>query len=634
MALTPQWMDELRSRITLSSLIGRTIRVQKAGREFKACCPFHNEKSPSFTINDEKGFYHCFGCGAHGDAIRWMTDQRGMPFMDAVKELAAEAGLEVPAADPRAAQKAEERAGLHDVMAAAQEWFVDNLNGLEGAEARAYLDRRGISAAVAQDFGFGFAPDSRGRLKRELARFDVPMLIEAGMLISVEDKEPYDRFRGRLMIPIKDVRGRVIAFGGRILGAGEPKYLNSPDTPLFDKGRTLYNLNNALPASRQSGMMLVVEGYMDAIALAAAGLPHVVAPLGTALTETQIEMLWRSVERPALCFDGDNAGQKAAMRAATRALPLLRPGHSLDFVLMPQGQDPDDVLRAQGKAAMESLINARIPLVDLLWRHELNAAPLSTPEEKAHLRTRLRTHVEGIADKEVRRHYADAFEEQLQTLFARTRPAFTPRPAGQKWQGGRGLGKFTPGPAAPLTDTKDVGQSGMMDTLPRAVIAGLLRYPARIEPHFEALMGFTCADVTLDRLLAWLITKLPDKETLDEKGLDILMGDTQLYNCARELLRADGLRFTFTLPQSSADGPKLASDPVLQQRQMNIAMADLDEAIRVMVTRPMLIATLAEATALFERDMTDESFAEQQRLRRELNDLDGRLADLMQRDDD
>ncbi len=634
MALTPQWIDELRSRITLSSLIGRTIRVQKAGREFKACCPFHNEKSPSFTINDAKGFYHCFGCGAHGDAIRWMTDQRGMPFMDAVKELAAEAGLEVPAADPRAAQKAEERAGLHDVMAAAQAWFVDNLNGLEGAEARAYLDRRGISAAVARDFGFGFAPDSRGRLKRALEQFDTSMLIESGMLISVEEKDPYDRFRGRLMIPIKDVRGRVIAFGGRIFGAGEPKYLNSPDTPLFDKGRTLYNLNNALPASRQSGMMLVVEGYMDAIALAAAGFSHVVAPLGTAMTETQIEMLWRSVERPTLCFDGDNAGQKAAMRAAARALPLLRPGHSLDFVLMPQGQDPDDVLRAQGRSAMESLINARIPLVDLLWRHELNAAPLNTPEEKAHLRTRLRAHVEAITDIEVRRHYADAFEEQLQTLFARTRPAFTPRAAGQKWQPGRGQGKFNPGPAAPLTDTKGVGQSGMMDTLPRAVIAGLLRYPARIEAHFEALMGFTCADTTLDRLLARLITAMPDKETLDESALDILMGDTQLYNCARELLRADGLRFTFTQPRTSADGPNAASDPVLQQRQMNMAMADLDEAIRVMVTRPVLIASLAEATAWFERDMTDESFAEQQRLRRELNDLDGRLADLMQRDDE
>ena len=634
MALTPQWMDELRSRITLSSLIGRSIRVQKAGREFKACCPFHNEKSPSFTINDEKGFYHCFGCGAHGDAIRWMTEQRGMPFMDAVKELAAEAGLEVPAADPRAAQKAEERAGLHDVMAAAQEWFVDNLNGLEGAEARAYLDRRGISAAVAREFGFGFAPDSRGRLKRALEQFDTAMLVESGMLISVEDKEPYDRFRGRLMIPIKDVRGRVIAFGGRILGAGEPKYLNSPDTPLFDKGRTLYNLNNALPASRQSGMMLVVEGYMDAIALAAAGLGHVVAPLGTALTETQIEMLWRSVERPALCFDGDNAGQKAAMRAATRALPLLRPGHSLDFVLMPQGQDPDDVLRAQGRGAMEALINARIPLVDLLWRHELGAAPLTTPEEKAHLRTRLRAHVEAIADKEVRRHYADAFEEQLQTLFTRARPAFTPRANGNARPQKRGFGQFTPPPAQPLSDTKTVGQGRMHDTLTRAVIAGLLRYPARLEAHFDALMDFTPADPTLDRLLAKLIDCAGGKETLDESALDKLLGDTQLYNCAIELLRADGLSFTFTRPRVAADGQIEPAAAQTIRAKESEANADLDEAIRVLVMRPVLADALTTATMAFRHDTTDENFAEQQRLRAQMDDFDRRLADLMQRDGD
>lgn len=371
---------------------------------------------------------------------------------------------------------------------------------------------------------------------------------------------------------------------------------------------------------------------MDAIALAAAGLPHVVAPLGTALTENQIEILWRSVERPALCFDGDNAGQKAAMRAASRALPLLRPGHSLDFVMMPQGQDPDDVLRTQGRAAMEALINARIPLVDLLWRHELNAAPLTTPEEKAHLRTRLRAHVEAIADREVRRHYADAFEERLQALFARQKPAFTPRAQGQK-QNGRGRVPFTPPPTAPLSDTKGVGQSGMMDRLTRSVIAGLLRYPDRIDAHFEALMGFHCADAMLDRILARLIADAPAKETLDATGLDILRGDTQLYNSARELLRADGLRFTFTAPLgvgTAPDGPPISAP---HERQVTQAKTDLDEAIRVMVARPMLLHSLAEATASFERDMTDDAFLEQQRLRQELNDLDGRLADLMQRDE-
>ncbi len=250
--LTPQWLDELRARVTLSSVIGRTTRLTKAGHEFKACCPFHNEKSPSFTVNDQKGFYHCFGCGAHGDVIRWMTDQRGLSFMDAVKELASEAGMEVPAPDPRAAKAAEQRDTLHDVMKAAQDWFVAQLAGPEGERARAYLATRGFDAHTVQRFGFGYAPEGRQALKAALKDVPEDRLIEAGLRIAVEDKEPYDRFRGRLMLPIEDARGRVIAFGGRILDAQKtdaPKYLNSPDTPLFDKGRTLYNLHRAGPAS-------------------------------------------------------------------------------------------------------------------------------------------------------------------------------------------------------------------------------------------------------------------------------------------------------------------------------------------------------------------------------------------------
>lgn len=302
MALTPQWLDELRSRVTLSTLIGRTVKITRAGREYKACCPFHNEKTPSFTINDEKGFYHCFGCGAHGDAIRWMTDQRGLSFMDAVKELAAEAGMEVPAPDPRAAKKAEAQASLRDVVQAAADWFAQQLASGNGAPARDYLAKRGISDATRDAFGFGLASDSRSALKEALKKFPTAMLVESGMLISVEEKEPYDRFRGRLMIPIRDARGRVIAFGGRILGDGEPKYLNSPDTPLFDKGRTLFNLDKASPASRRTDRVIVVEGYMDVIALAEAGIADAVAPLGTALTESQLGLLWRMVPVPLLCL--------------------------------------------------------------------------------------------------------------------------------------------------------------------------------------------------------------------------------------------------------------------------------------------------------------------------------------------
>ena len=254
--LSPQWLDELRARVTLSSVVMRTTKLQRAGREWKACCPFHNEKTPSFTVSDEKGFYHCFGCGAHGDVIRWMTDQRGLSFMDAVKELASEAGLEVPQPDPRETERAERRATLHDVMAAAQEWFENNLLSEEGAKAREYLKKRGIDATTARKFGFGLAPDDRSALKKALAQFDDAMLADTGLRIEIEGKEPYDRFRARLMLPIHDVRGRIVGFGGRILDNAKtdaPKYLNSPDTVLFDKGRTLYNLHRAGPASRQSG---------------------------------------------------------------------------------------------------------------------------------------------------------------------------------------------------------------------------------------------------------------------------------------------------------------------------------------------------------------------------------------------
>ena len=252
MSLSPQFLDELRARTSLSALIGRTVKLQRAGREWKACCPFHKEKTPSFTLSDEKGFYHCFGCGAHGDAIRWLTDARGLPFMDAVKELADAAGIEVPAPDPRSQEKAERAAGLYDVMEAAQHFYEEQFGGLEGAEARAYLERRGISDATRRRFGFGYAPDSRGKLRVALRDFGNEKLIEAGLLIAPDDeREPYDRFRGRLMFPIRDRRGRVIAFSARILGAGEPKYLNSPDTPLFDKGRTLFNIDKAAAASRE-----------------------------------------------------------------------------------------------------------------------------------------------------------------------------------------------------------------------------------------------------------------------------------------------------------------------------------------------------------------------------------------------
>lgn len=616
MALTPQWLDELRSRVTLSALIGRTVKVTKAGREFKACCPFHNEKTPSFTINDEKGFYHCFGCSAHGDAIRWMTDQRGLSFMDAIKELAAEAGMDVPAPDPHAAQRAEKANNLYDVMTAAQEWFVAQLQGVEGAGARAYLEKRGLSAKTINEFGFGFAPENRTALKTALKQFGDPMLVEAGLLIAVDDKAPYDRFRGRLMIPIRDPRGRVIAFGGRILGEGEPKYLNSPDTPLFDKGRTLYNLDKCSPASRQTGRVIVVEGYMDVIAIAQAGFADAVAPLGTALTEQQITMLWRMTEKPLLCFDGDTAGQKAALRAALRALPLLKPGHSLQFVTLPDGQDPDDLVKKSGPKALAALLEASEPLVERLWRSEVAAGPLDAPEDRAGLKQRLGAHMANIADAEIRRHYADAFRERFDNLFAaKPRAPFMPGNKGQKrdWRKTQIL--------PPGAETKSFNAKSS-DFLVQGVLGALLRNPELIQRHHETLSDFVPTDANHGRLLGAMLDASFAQESLDTDALLTIL-DEKLYNVATTLLHSNGKVFAFNRGEAGDGGDGLSN-----------ASKELGEAIRLMKQRPALEEALERATRVASSEMTDETFAEQQRLRHEKKAFDDRIIAFFRRDAD
>ena len=623
MTLSPAFLDELRMRTSLSTLIGRTVKVQKAGREYKACCPFHNEKTPSFTINDEKGFYHCFGCGAHGDAIRWMTDQRGLPFMEAVKELAAAAGMEVPAPDPRMAQRAEKAKGLHDVMGAAQTFFEEQLDGIEGSEARDYLQRRGISEATRRAFGFGYSPDGRGRLKAALKHFGEPMLIEAGLLIDPDgERETYDRFRGRLMLPIRDIRGRAIAFGGRILGAGEPKYLNSPDTPLFDKGRTLYNIDRASPASRQSGRVIVVEGYMDVIALAQAGFGEAVAPMGTALTEQQIERLWKMADVPILCFDGDAAGQKAAIRAAHRALPLLRPGMSLAFATLPMGQDPDDLIRAEGPAAVEAVLNTAEPLVDRLWKHEQGAAPLDTPEQRAALKQRLSAITNEIAHPDIRAHYAQIFRQRYDALFfagsGGAGGARHQRGSGSRggWQRDR-RGNWKPPLPPASNEARAIGVSGMEHRLLRAVLASLLRHPDQIAHHREMLSALHIGDSAMSALLRAMIAASLAKETVETEGLLTILGQGEVYNMAKGMLRAD--TFTFTPHRMKADSDRVRRD--------------LEEAIRVITQGPELETALAEATRRAKEDLNEETFAEQHRLQLLKFEHDRRLAELAQSED-
>jgi DNA primase len=608
MSLSTAFLDELRARTTLSSVIMPSVKLIHAGREWKACCPFHNEKTPSFTVNDDKGFYHCFGCGAHGDAIRFLTDHRGLGFMDAVKELAAKAGMEVPAPDPRAREQAERAATLTEVMAEVARWYSEQLNGLAGADAREYLKRRGIDGETAQRFGLGLAPDNRTGLKRALGRLGEDKLVDTGMLIQPEEgqKESYDRFRGRLMIPIRDPRGRVIGFGGRILGEGEPKYLNSPQTVLFDKGRTLYNLDRAGPASRTAKRLIVVEGYMDVIALDRADIAEVVAPNGTALTEGQLERLWRLDPSPILCFDGDNAGKKAAIRAATRALPLLRPDRTLRFVELPAGQDPDDVIRSGGREAFEALLANPEPLDARLWRHELAAEPLSTPEAWAALKERLVAHASTIGHADLGRMYR---EDWLNRFYEQRRPAGSaPRSFAPQRRGSFRNGRFVP-PTPPVREeARTIASSGIDAPTARALVLGFANFPEELAHHCEQLASLPISDKGTAKLRDELVDAAFSGATLDREALHtILSADGAAGGKAP---RAMGFSFT-----------RRDSDPMR-------ARSDLAAAVEIIAAAEEVEKALGHATLRFERDLTDEAWQEQQRLIEAQQGLRQRLAQL------
>jgi DNA primase len=604
--LSPAFLDELRARTVLSAVIAPSVKLIRAGREWKACCPFHNEKTPSFTVNDDKGFYHCFGCGAHGDAIRFLTDQRGMPFMDAVKELAAKAGMEVPAPDPRAKERAERTASLTDVMASVQAWYSDQLQGIAGAEARDYLKRRGIDQAAIARFGLGLAPDGRTALKRALLHLGEDKLVETGMLIQPEEGgESYDRFRGRLMIPIRDPRGRVIAFGGRILGEGEPKYLNSPQTPLFDKGRTLYNIDRASPASRSAKRVIVVEGYMDVIALDRAGIAEAVAPNGTALTEGQIERLWRLDPSPILCFDGDSAGRKAAVRAALRALPLITPERTLRFVELPAGQDPDDVVRSGGREAFEALLATAEPLDERLWRHELEAQPLSTPEAWARLKQRLVAHASTIGHADLARIYR---EEWLNRFYALRKPAAPAAASRRPQRGAFRNGRFVP-PEPPVgARARAIAASGIDAPTARALILGFAYFPEELPAHCERLAALPIPDKSTARLRDELVNAAFSGAALDREALATILGGDGA--AGGKAPRSMGFSFT-----------RRDSDP-------DRARSDLAAAVEIIAAAEEVEKALDDATQRLERDFTAEAYDEQQRLKEAQRGLRQRLASL------
>src|SRR6516164_5972182 len=419
MAFPPGFLDELRSRVSLAGLIGRRVKLVRRGREFAGLCPFHHEKTPSFYVVEDKSFFHCFGCGAHGDVIGFAMRADNLDFIEAVEKLAGEAGLVVPRATAQERERAQRQKTLLEATEAAATFYEDRLWAPAGARAREYLQGRGLDPQTMRGFRLGWAPDDRQALRHALkAEFPEALLIEAGLLRQPQGSESSDYFRNRVMFPISDRAGRVIAFGGRVLGDGQPKYLNSPDSALFEKGRVLYGWSSARAAAirdREAGGpgAIVTEGYMDVIALHRAGFPTAVAPLGTALTELQLQELWRLTAEPVLCFDGDAAGQRAAARAMRRALPLLRPGLSLLFATLPPGDDPDSMIRQLGRGAFEQILAAALPLSTMLWESELGGSRLDTPERRAALERRLMDNVAVIADRSVQAQYRRFIRDRL-----------------------------------------------------------------------------------------------------------------------------------------------------------------------------------------------------------------------------
>ncbi len=538
MSLPPGFLDELRTRSSLSQVVGRKVmwdaRKSNPGKgDMWAPCPFHQEKSASFHVDDRKGFYYCFGCHAKGDAISFVRETENVGFMEAVEILAREAGMPVPKQDPRAQEKADKRTELADVMELAVRWFRLQLKTGAAAEARAYLGRRGLDEAALERWEIGFAPDAWQGLWDALKGKDIAdeMIIGAGLAKpSTKGGKPYDTFRGRIMFPIRDARGRAIAFGGRAMDPNDnAKYLNSPETELFDKGRSLYNVKEARAAAGKGQPLLVAEGYMDVIALQQAGFEAAVAPLGTAITEHQLQMLWRIDPEPIITLDGDTAGQRAALRLVDLALPLIEAGKSLRFVMMPEGQDPDDLLKAAGKGAFQKLIDGAVPMVQLLWQRETEGRVFDSPERKAALDKALRDKIMLIRDPSIRSHYGQEIKDLRWKLF---RPQTGGRKAVARGQGT--WGKTAPYMASPSAKSSVLGaasDSRTTEYLREAVVLSAFVTCPEITHDFESgLEAMRCADPTHRTLRDLLLRHAHEGQAVLREKISSALGPDALEN--------------------------------------------------------------------------------------------------------
>lgn len=587
MAFPAQFLDELKTRVGLADVVSKRVKLVRKGREHHGLCPFHKEKTPSFTVNEDKGFYHCFGCGAHGSVFDFVMETQGLSFPEAVEQLARDAGMEVPRADPEERERAKRRKTLEEVNEAACGFFEQKLFLPEGREALDYLHRRGLTDDDIRRFRLGFAPDGRGVLRSALARegVDDGLMVEAGLLIQPPDggRDPYDRFRGRVIFPITDRRGRVVAFGGRILGDGEPKYLNSPETPIFHKGRTLYGLHQALKPARDAGRVIVCEGYMDVIALALAGFPEAVAPLGTALTEDHLRELWRVVPEPVLCFDGDAAGGRAAGRAAERALPLMKAGLGLRFAYLPEGLDPDDLIRSKGKPAMDTVLEAAMPLSEVAWRLESGGRAPQGPEDRAALQRKLDARVREVQDPTFRRHLSEYFRERL----------WPPR---RNEPGRRGRWNDPRRDAGRRVDSR--AETARAHEDPQAVaaevlLATLINHPELFDAVEERLGTLAFQDAELDSLRQEVLRTLASASALDSSGLRDHLTEIGRGGPLHRLMASRVYAHAyFARPEADPAEARLGWDETYAQ-----------------LRREDLAAEIRDAERAYAEDPTDENFA-------------------------
>ncbi|QIA22367.1 DNA primase [Mesorhizobium sp. AA22] len=625
MRFPPAFLDEIRDRVPISSVIGQRVawdrkKTNAPRGDYWACCPFHGEKSPSFHCEDKKGRYHCFGCSVSGDHFKFLTELDGMSFPEAVEKIADMAGVPMPVRDAQEERREKERASLTEIMEMATAFFQERLQGPEGAKARAYLRDRGLTPATQQSFRLGYAPDSRNALKEHLAAKGVPKAdIEACGLVRHGDDVPvsYDWFRDRIMFPIPDSRGKIIAFGGRALAADAlAKYMNSPDTELFHKGNVLYNFARARQALgkgalAKGGTVIAVEGYMDVIALAQAGFENVVAPLGTALTENQLELLWRMAGEPVLCFDGDQAGLKAAWRAADMALPAVQAGRSVRFALLPEGKDPDDLVKADGPDAFRAVLSEARPLADLLWVRETAGGIFDTPERRAELEKTLRELTSRIRDESLRYHYQQEMRERVLSFFG------TQRSALQGYQGGRQDarpgGRFQGKGSAPggqfarggnaggrTAITESLGRSALvkrgsegMSVREATIIAALVNHPALIDENFEHVEFLDLANTDLKRLHAAILDAMAHDMANDR---DAVIATIQRAGCGEIWARVVALI------------KRARQWPALETAGLDDARDAFSQALHLQRSARTLHKELKQAEAALASDPTDENY--------------------------